>query len=57
MDTNCSLDRIEAGGTYDISNVQLVCSAVNGFRRSLPLDTFIGWCKEVASYKAKGGRN
>ena len=55
VDTNCSIDRIEAGGTYSIENVQLVCAAVNGFRRNLPLDVFIGWCEDVA--KRRGGRN
>jgi hypothetical protein len=56
VDTNCSLDRILAGGPYTIDNIQLVCSAVNGFRRNLPMDVFIDWCNAVST-KAKGGRN
>jgi len=56
VDTNCSLDRIHAGGPYTIENVQLVCAAINGFRRNLPMDVFIDWCNAVST-KAKGGRN
>ncbi len=55
VDTNCSLDRIHAGGPYTIENVQLVCAAINGFRRNLPMDVFIDWCNAVST-KAKGGR-
>lgn len=58
VDTNVSIDRIEAGGAYKKENIQLVCSAVNSFRRNLPLNVFIEWCSEVAEHnKAKGGRH
>ncbi len=46
--TNASIDRIEAGGPYIPENIQLVCAALNGFRRDTPLDEFIWWCKKVA---------
>lgn len=48
--TNASLDRKNPGGTYAPENVQLVCSVLNSFRSSTPLDEFIGWCRKVAAY-------
>jgi hypothetical protein len=45
--TNASLDRIEAGGPYIKSNVQLVCKAVNSFRGNLSIEEFKWWCKKV----------
>lgn len=48
--TNASLDRIEAGGTYQYNNVQLVCRFVNGFRREIPVEEFIEWCRKVIEY-------
>ncbi len=46
--TNASIDRIIAGGEYNIDNVQLVCRAVNSFRHNLTVKEFIRWCKKVA---------
>ena len=46
--TNASIDRINAGGEYNIDNVQLVCRAVNSFRNNLTVADFINWCKKVA---------
>jgi len=46
--TNASLDRIEAGGTYAKENVQIVCSAVNSFRRDLSIEEYVEWCCKVA---------
>tara|TARA_R110000744_G_scaffold49536_2_gene107607 strand:- start:1040 stop:1483 length:444 start_codon:yes stop_codon:yes gene_type:complete len=46
--TNASIDRINAGGEYNINNVQLVCRAVNSFRHNLTVADFINWCKKVA---------
>jgi hypothetical protein len=54
--TNASIDRIIAGGEYNIENVQLVCRAVNSFRHDLTIKEFIQWCKRVAKngiYKEK----
>ena len=45
--TNASIDRLEAGGPYIASNIQLVCSAVNSFRGSLSVSEFIWWCRKV----------
>ena len=52
--TNASIDRIEAGGPYIKSNVQLVCSALNSWRADTDLGEFIWWCKQVANYQDKG---
>lgn len=52
--TNVSIDRIEAGGSYSKDNIQLVCSAVNSFRRDLSVEDYIDWCTKV--HKAAGGR-
>lgn len=46
--TNASIDRIIAGGGYNIENIQLVCRAVNSFRHDLTISEFITWCKRVA---------
>jgi hypothetical protein len=51
--TNVSVDRIEAGGTYKPHNVQLVCAALNGFRRETPLKEFIWFCEQVANHQRK----
>ena len=48
--TNASLDRIEAGGSYSPDNVQLVCVALNWFRRSTSVPEFIDWCRKVARH-------
>jgi len=48
--TNASIDRKIAGGSYTEDNVQLVCAAINKFRIDTPLDEFIDWCKKVADY-------
>lgn len=48
--TNASIDRIDAGGLYVKSNVQLVCTVLNSLRRDTPVKEFIGWCKKVAKY-------
>lgn len=51
--TNASLDRIEAGGSYDPDNVQLVCRAVNGFRREMSVEDFIDWCEKVVRHSGR----
>ena len=48
--TNASLDRIDAGGTYAPSNVQLVCAVVNQWRGNVPIPEYIAWCKKVVDY-------
>ena len=52
---NASIDRIEAGGTYAPHNVQLVCAALNGFRKDCTIEQFINYCCAVADYKRKEG--
>lgn len=56
VDTNASIDRLQAGGLYTKENIQLVCSAVNSFRRALSVEDFVSWCEAVVEHKAKGGR-
>lgn len=50
--TNASVDRINPGGPYNRTNVQLVCSALNGFRGDISVEEFIGWCISVARHHA-----
>ena len=50
---NASLDRIVAGGPYSVTNIQLVCRDVNGFRGDTPLKNFIHVCALVAAHAAK----
>lgn len=47
--TNASVDRIDAGGSYTLDNIQLVCRAVNSWRSDMPLELFIEVCKAVAN--------
>lgn len=51
--TNASIDRIEAGGSYTVANIQIVCRAVNSWRSNLSVDEFIDWCKKVSIYNEK----
>lgn len=51
--TNASVDRIIAGGPYTEENVQLVCKAVNFFRKDTALDDFIDWCQKVVDHNKK----
>lgn len=48
--TNISIDRLVAGGSYTVDNIQLVCKAVNSFRNNLGLEEFKWWCEQVASH-------
>lgn len=48
--TNASIDRIEAGGSYDKNNIQLVCRGLNSWRSSIPIDEFIWWCQQVVQH-------
>lgn len=45
--TNASLDRIEAGGPYIKSNIQIVCRALNSWRTDTNLEEFKWWCSQV----------
>lgn len=49
--TNASIDRIQAGGSYAPDNIQLVCAALNGFRRDTELDEFIWFCQKVTEFQ------
>jgi len=51
--TNASVDRIDAGGSYTLDNIQLVCRAVNSWRSDMPLETFIEVCRAVAQHNPK----
>jgi hypothetical protein len=51
--TNASLDRIEPGGPYAISNIRLVCVGVNRFRGNLPLAEYVEWCRKVVEFHDK----
>lgn len=52
--TNASIDRINAGGPYEPGNVQLTCHAINLFRRELPVEEFVVWCRLVANHNGGG---
>jgi len=46
--TNISIDRINPGGPYVLSNVQLVCRIVNVMRHNMTMPEFVGWCASIA---------
>lgn len=48
--TNASVDRINPGGPYEESNIQLVCRGLNSWRSDTPLDQFIDMCRRVAEF-------
>ena len=44
---NASIDRIEAGGKYEPSNIQLVCNCLNKFRGDVSIEELAYICREV----------
>lgn len=48
--TNASVDRIEAGGSYTEDNIQFVCRALNHWRADTSVPDFVDWCRKVADY-------
>lgn len=51
--TNASIDRILPGKSYSPDNIQLVCSALNSFRKDTELNEFIWFCKQVTKYQER----
>lgn len=51
--TNASIDRIKAGEDYSPENIQLVCTALNSFRKDTQLDEFIWFCEQVTNYQKR----
>ena len=49
IQTNASIDRINAGKEYNYDNIQIVCRAVNSFRGDMSVNEFINWCTKVAN--------
>ena len=49
--STASLDRIDSGKNYDISNVQWVHKQVNMMKQSLTNDEFLEWCKKIVANK------
>jgi hypothetical protein len=45
--TNCSLDRVDSSGGYEVGNVQLVCRAANVAKSDLSLNDFVLLCRSV----------
>jgi hypothetical protein len=48
IQTNASIDRINAGKEYNYDNVQIVCRAINSFRGNMDVNEFINWCNKVS---------
>lgn len=48
--TNLSIDRINPGEDYVISNIRLVCNTINYMRSNMTDDEFLNWCKLVVDY-------
>lgn len=51
--TNASIDRIQAGEDYSPNNIQLVCAALNSFRRDTQLGEFLWFCEQVTNYQKR----
>jgi len=50
IQTNASIDRINAGKEYNYENIQIVCRAVNSFRGNMSVEEFINWCNKVIDH-------
>lgn len=50
IQTNASIDRINAGKEYNYENIQIVCRAVNSFRGNMSIEEFINWCNKVTDH-------
>lgn len=48
--TNASVDRIVAGGTYTEDNIQMVCRALNAWRSDTSIEDFVAWCRKVVEH-------
>jgi hypothetical protein len=51
--TNASIDRIIAGESYSMGNIQLVCSALNSWRGDTDLKEFIWFCQKVTEHQGE----
>ncbi len=49
--TTASLDRIDSGMNYEISNVQWVHKQVNMMKQSLTNEEFVEWCEKIVNNK------
>ena len=47
VNTNCSIDQIEAGGGYTEDNVQLVCDVVNRMKIDMDMNELKFWCRAI----------
>ena len=47
VNTNASLDRIQAGGPYEKDNIRIVCSIINKMRLDNSDAEFMWWCRKV----------
>lgn len=45
--TNMSIDRIETGGPYILSNIRLVCTQVNTMRNDLSDKELLWWVQQI----------
>lgn len=45
-----SIDRIDSGGAYVYSNVQIVHKSLNMMKRNMADEDFIEWCRRVAAH-------
>ena len=48
--TNASVDRIVAGGSYTEDNIQMVCRALNHWRADTSVEDFVAWCRKVVDH-------
>lgn len=47
VNTNASIDQIEAGGGYTEDNVQLVCDIVNRMKSDMDMQELRFWCRAI----------
>lgn len=47
---NASIDRIQPGRAYTLSNIRLVCNSVNTMRSNLSDEQFLDFCKAIVNH-------
>lgn len=50
---SASIDRIDSGGSYIVTNIHFVSLLINMMKQSFPVDTFVTMCCRVAKYSGQ----
>jgi uncharacterized protein YlxP (DUF503 family) len=48
--TNISIDRIDSDKSYELDNIQLVCTTVNMMKNDMTMDELVDWATKITNY-------